>query len=252
MPLYVCGFCKEKTRHRKGESSYRKFFSFPRQSKKKSVEENKIIEKRNRKWLELLGDRAKDLYGEVCVCSDHFHRGKIDLIHFFIIYCLRINFQMHIDCIAGEPAYFRLESDVDWLPSLNLGDTGSTVNNTQLEQAISMDVDDSIGTVTKFKPDTCSKSYCSQATSFYQTEVSHQESLTGVSSFINQAEEQLHLQSEESINSSISETSEAGLSFLYLTCDLYFFCKSWHRLWKYLNFINYRPDICFAMLHFCY
>ena len=37
--------------------------------------------------MELLGDRAKDLYGEISVCSDHFHKGKVDLIQ-YIYYIL--------------------------------------------------------------------------------------------------------------------------------------------------------------------
>ena len=68
----VCVICG--TRSRPG--SNRQFFKFPCPDGKKLTAEEKVwVAERRRLWFQLVAGREKLFYGEIRICSIHFHQG---------------------------------------------------------------------------------------------------------------------------------------------------------------------------------
>lgn len=79
----------------------RRFYTFPEFTvcNQKSASRDKVlIEKRRNVWLQLTKRNLNRFSGRLFVCSDHF--------------------------VSGKPAYLYLTEDVDWVPTLNLGNLG--------------------------------------------------------------------------------------------------------------------------------
>ncbi|KAK4023220.1 hypothetical protein OUZ56_008643 [Daphnia magna] len=111
----VCCICGVSTVYKKKNRNSRSFFKFPNPNIKKLLPFDKdLLERRLVAWKEVVGTNYDNFpIGLICVCSDHFQSGKLQL------YNNTDNFYLTL-CILGQPANFSNVNDIDWIPSKNL------------------------------------------------------------------------------------------------------------------------------------